>query len=215
MRRWWAFSLFAAVGAVHLAILAVGAEAWSAPTKALLMPALLIGFLVALPSRRNELAAVGGVAVLLSWAGDVLLATPGNVGFLIGLVAFMLAHAVYLVQFRRSLKQRRIPRLALLYLAWWLALVVVLSPHLGALLIPVAIYGAVLGLSAAAALGTNRMVAVGALVFLLSDTVLAFKMFWPDFSLWQADLIIMFGYLVGQGLIAVGTVRRAEIIATA
>lgn len=212
MSRFWGFVPFAAVGALHLATLAFGIDLWSTPTKALLMPALLGGFLVALPSRRTELAIVGCVAIVLSWLGDVLLASPGDLGFLVGLGAFLLAHAVYTVQFRRSLKLRPMPWLAVAYVPWWLALVVILAPHLGMLLVPVAAYGLVLGLSAATALASNRLVAVGALLFLLSDTVLAFKMFWPDFSLWQADVIIMIGYLAGQGLIAVGSVVRARAL---
>lgn len=213
MRRYWAFVPFAVAAALHLVVLFVGAEAWSIPTKALLMPALLVGFLVALPSRRTELAVVGSVAILLSWAGDIFLSTPGDLGFVVGLSFFLLAHAVYIVQFRRSLKQRGMPRVALLFIAWWVALLVVLAPHLGVLLVPVALYGAILGASAATALGSNRIVAIGALIFLLSDTLLAFKMFWPGFSLWQADFIIMFGYITGQGLIAWGTVRRARDLA--
>ncbi|MDP3208854.1 MAG: lysoplasmalogenase [Rhodoglobus sp.] len=210
MRRWWAFAPFAVVGLVHLTILVLGIDAWSTPTKALLMPALLTGFLVALPTRRTELALVGTIAIVLSWAGDLLLSTPGNVGFLVGLGSFMLAHATYIVLFRRALRTRRMPLLALIFAAWWVALVFVLAPHLGVLLVPVAFYGVVLGLSAATALGSYRVVAIGALLFLLSDTILAFKMFWPDFSMWQADFVIMVGYLAGQGLIAVGAVRHAE-----
>ena len=60
------------------------------------------------------------------------------------------------------------------------------------------------------ALGANRIVAVGALVFFVSDTLLGFKMFWPGFSLWQADFLIMLAYITGQGLIALGSVRHAQ-----
>ncbi len=210
VKRWWAFSPFAAAAVLHLVVLAAGIEGWSTPTKAVLMPSLLLGFVVALPSRRTELAVVGSIAIALSWAGDVFLATPGDVGFLVGLGFFLLAHAVYVVQFRRAVRVRAVPKLAALYLIWWAALVVILAPHLGPLVVPVALYGAVLGLSAATALGSSRLVATGALIFLLSDTLLAFKIFWPGFSLWQADFIIMLGYLTGQGLIAVGTARHAE-----
>jgi uncharacterized membrane protein YhhN len=68
----------------------------------------------------------------------------------------------------------------------------------------------VLVVSAATALGVNRTVAVGALIFFVSDTLLGFKMFWPGFSLWQADFLIMLAYITGQGLIALGSVRHAQ-----
>jgi alkenylglycerophosphocholine/alkenylglycerophosphoethanolamine hydrolase len=81
----------------------------------------------------------------------------------------------------------------------------------------VAVYGAVLGLSAATALGTNPTIAVGAGLFLLSDSVLACKLFLPGFGFWQQDLVIMALYCAGQGLIALGLVRatRARLAARA
>lgn len=209
----WAFVPFIVASCVHLVALFVGADALSTPSKWFLMPTLALGFLVALPRRRSELAIVGLIAIVLSWGGDVLLGMPGDLGFLIGLGCFLLAHAVYVLQFRRSLRVGRMPRSAVIFVVWWVALLIVLVPHLGALTLPVAAYGAVLGLSAATALATNRLVAIGATIFLASDTVLAFKLFWPDFSLWQVDFIIMAGYVSGQGLIAWGSVARARQLA--
>lgn len=211
MNRVWAFLPFFVVSGTHLVALFVGADGLATPSKWFLMPALALGFLLALPDRRTELAIVGLVALTVSWAGDVLLGMPGDILFLVGLGLFFLAHAAYVVQFRRSLRQRRIPRLAVVILVvWWGTLLVVLLPHLGALTLPVAAYGVVLALAAATALASNRAVAVGATLFLASDTLLSFKMFWPDFSLWQVDFIIMSGYISAQGLVAWGTVTRAR-----
>ena len=172
------------------------------------MPALLLALLVSLPARRGEVGLWAGTGMLFSWAGDLLLSTPGEAGFIAGLGSFMLAHVAYLVLFLRPVRTKRMPALALAYAAWWAALVVVLSPHLGALLVPVAVYGLVVGASSAAALGTTRAIAVGALLFLLSDSILAFKLFWPGFAVWQQDFLIMLAYIAGQGLIAVGVVRH-------
>lgn len=210
MKRWWAFGPYSVIGLIHLAGLFTGVDAVSDPTKGLLMPALLLALLVALPSRRGEVAVWGGAGILFAWAGDLLLSTPGDTGFVVGLGAFMLTHVAYLVLFLRPLRTRRMPPLALLYAVWWAALLVALAPHLGVLLVPVAVYGLVLGASTAAALATNRAVAIGGLLFLVSDTLLAFKLFWPDFSLWQLDFLIMLGYIAGQGLIAFGAVRRVR-----
>lgn len=210
MRRWWGFLPYLIVGIVHVAALAAGNEALSTPTKVLLMPALILALFVSLPRRRSTIAALATLALLFSWGGDALLSSPGGLGFMIGLGLFALAHAAYLVLFLGPLKERRMPRLALLYATWWIALVVVLLPHIGGLLVPVAIYGLVLGGAAAAALGSNRLIAIGGLLFLLSDTVLAFKLFYPGFQLWQHDAIIMLGYIAGQGLIIAGTVVHAR-----
>lgn len=202
-----AFVPYLVISLVHLATLVTGSD-WSGPTKVLLMPALLLALLGGVRRVRPIVVLWLGAGILCSWAGDVLLAAPGGIGFLLGLGAFLLAHAAYLVLFRGPLRRRGLSWWAFPYLAWWLALLLVLRPHLGGLFIPVALYGLVLGASAAFALGTNRITAAGALLFLLSDSILAFKLFWPDFELWQQDALIMLCYCAGQGLIAFGAIRQ-------
>jgi alkenylglycerophosphocholine/alkenylglycerophosphoethanolamine hydrolase len=145
--------------------------------------------------------------VLFSWFGDVMFGMPGGSGFLFGLTGFFFAHVAYLVLFLSQLRLRRIPLLAVLAAVWWGALVFVLAPHVGALLVPVALYGAALGASASASLACNRWVAAGGIAFLVSDSVLAFKLFYPPFALNQADALIMLLYTVAQGLIIVGVTR--------
>lgn len=209
--RWWAFIPYVLVGVVHLVGLFTGADAVADPTKGLLMPALLLALLVALPARRGAVALWGGAGLVASWVGDLLVSTPDENGFVGGLGAFMLAHVAYLVLFLRPLKRHGIPRLAIVLVLWWAALLALLAPHLGVLMIPVAIYGLILGASTAASLGTNRLTALGGLLFLASDTLLAFKLFWPDFAVWQADFLIMLGYITGQGLIILGATRSRPL----
>ena len=213
MKRWWAFSGYALVGVIHLLALLAGSGAVAGATKWMLMPLLLAAFLIALPYRRTEVALWGGLGIVFSWGGDVLLVSPADFGFLVGLASFLVAHALYLVLFLRPLRSGVPPPWALFYVAWWVALVLILAPHLSALLAPVAFYGLVLGAAAAFAWGTNRVTAIGALVFAFSDTVLAFKLFWPDFHLVQAGFVIMFAYIVGQGLIIAGAVQQTHFSA--
>ncbi len=215
MRLLW-FIPYVLATVVHLgALFASAAGVTSAgdvatATKPALMITLLLGLLASTPRPRGPIPAWASAAILLSLAGDVLLAQPGDIGFLVGLGAFLLAHLAYTALFLGPLRTRRMPRLAVAYGLWWFALLAVLLPHLGGLAVPVVLYGAVLGLSAAAALGTNRIVAIGAALFLLSDTLLAFKMFLPGFEFWQQDFVIMVLYTLGQGLMAVGIVREAR-----
>ena len=208
--RLLAFIPYAAVGALHLVTLFTGWDAASTPTKLAIMPALLLGFSIALPRRRGNIVILGSVGILLSLAGDALLESPGDLGFLLGLGSFLFAHLVYLVLFLGPLRERRITWPAGLYAAWWVVLLVLLVPHVGPLVVPVAAYGLVLAASAAAALGTNRLAMIGALVFLCSDTILAFHLFYPDFEFWQVDFTIMLLYISGQGLIILGAVSRAS-----
>lgn len=193
---------------MHLGTLIAGEGAGSTITKVLLMPALLLAVLWALRLRLGDLLVFAVLGILFSWAGDALLESPGDIGFLLGLGGFMLAHLAYLVLFLRPLRERRIPWYAAAYALWWVVLVLFLAPHIGPLLVPVAAYGLVLAASSAAALGTNRFSAIGALVFLLSDTILAFKLFLPGWDFYPVDVIIMTLYIGGQGLIAYGVATR-------
>lgn len=197
------------VSVIHLVALAIDATQVSTFTKPLLMPLLLAAFLFSLPRIRSEIALLGSLGILFSWAGDVTLASPGDLGFLVGLGFFLLAHVAYIILFLRRLRMRRLRPVALVYLAWWVALVVVLAPHLGALLVPVAVYGLVLGTMGSIGLSCNRWIAVGGALFVASDTLLGLNRFLPGFELWQIHTIIMLTYLAAQGLIAYGAIRTA------
>jgi uncharacterized membrane protein YhhN len=201
---------YLAVSVIHVVALVVGMTAVSTPTKWLLMPALLFA-LVATAPRSRLVIVVGGVAVILSWCGDVLISTPGGTGFVLGLASFLLAHVTYLVLFLAVLRTRRVPVWALVYVVWLVGLLIVITPHLGTLVVPVVAYGVILAASTAAALGTSRPVALGALLFLLSDSVLVFKLFWPGFAGPQADAIIMVLYLLSQGLIVWGVLKLSAL----
>jgi uncharacterized membrane protein YhhN len=210
------FLPYGVIGIVHLAALASGADLLATFTKPILLPLLLVALLWglgrALPRvTLSELTIFAALGVLLSWAGDVLLGAPGGSGFLFGLGSFLLAHVAYLLLFLRPLRRRRPPWAALVLVLWWAALLLVLAPHLGVLLVPVAIYGLVLGVATAAAFGTNAWVSVGALLLLASDTLLALTLFLPEFSPWQADFLIMLLYLAGEGLIVFGAVRSIRL----
>lgn len=208
VRKLLPFVPYAVVGLVHLGTLVAGEGTGSSVTKLLIMPALLVAVLWALRLRVSDLLVFATLGILFSWAGDGLLETPGDVGFLLGLGGFLLAHLAYLVLFLRPLRERRIPWFAAAYALWWVVLVLYLSPHIGSLLVPVAVYGLALAASSAAALGTNRHAALGALVFLASDTILAFKLFLPGWDFYPVDVIIMSLYIAGQGLIAYGAASR-------
>ena len=210
MKRWWGFLGFGVVSVIHLSALLVGSQEFSVPSKALLMPMLLAALLIALPRVTSEVALWAGLALVFSTAGDVLLGAPGGVAFLVGLGAFSLAHVAYLLLYLRPLRTRKVGWWGLLYVAWLTVLILVLLPHIGALTLPVALYGVLLCGAAAAALGTSPVVAVGALLFLTSDTLLALKFFLPGFGFWQEDFVIMLVYVSAQGLIIVGTVLAAQ-----
>ena len=206
-----AFTPYIVVTLVHLVAIAAGPPELVVATKPLLMPALLVGLVLGLPVRRTMLLVWGGLALVFSWLGDVLLQNPGDIGFLLGMGAFGLAHVAYLALYLGPLRTRRVPWWGILLgLVWWAGMVGLLSPTLGGLLVPVAVYGLVLGAAAVCALATRRLVAVGALVFLVSDTLLALDRFLPGFAFPAIDFSIMLTYTLGQGLIIAGVIAVAR-----
>lgn len=215
------FIPYVIIGIIHLVALLIGDQALSTFTKPLLMPVLLAGFLFALPRWRMIVALLTSLAILFSWAGDVGMASSGDISFLVALGLFFVAHVFYVILFLRRVRLSRLPLMSLLYVLWWIVLVVTLAPHIGTMLIPVMAYGLILGAMGAVAMGCNGYIALGGVLFVISDSILALNKFYPDFNLWQVHFVIMLTYITAQGLIAMGVVlwawrRRAldDLIAT-
>lgn len=209
LRTFVLFIPYLVIGIVHLVALTVDAAALSTFTKPLLMLSLIAGLLFALPRWRTEVALFATLALLFSWAGDVGIASPGDLSFLVALVFFLIAHLFYIILFMRKLRIRPMSIWSLAYLVWWVAFLAILAPHIGSLLIPVAVYGLVLGAMGALALSGNRFIAFGGLLFVVSDSILALNKFLPGFELWQVDFFIMLSYIAAQGLIVLGIVLWA------
>lgn len=208
------FAPYVAVSVVYLVAQYLGTDAVTDFVKPLLMPVLLVGFLFAVPRVRSELALLATLALVLSWFGDVTLGSVGEIWFLVGLGFFLLAHVAYVVLFLRKLRSKPLTWWGLIYVVWWLGLVVVLWPHLGSLLVPVAVYGLVLGAMGAIGLSCNRWIALGGALFVVSDSLLGLNRFHPDFELPLVHVLIMLTYLAAQGLIAYGAIRTAYTVST-
>jgi hypothetical protein len=207
-----AFVPYLAMSIVHVIALATGSDLAS-PTKLWLMPLLAIPVLVSL--RRHPALAIALLlaAIALSWLGDGAGAFfPDGPELPLMLLFFGLAHIAYIVLFARVLRRRRMPWWALVYAAWWIAMIIALGPHTGALLPAVAAYGIVLGGTAAFAARCHPLVITGGVFFLLSDTILAFRLFLDDMPAWTSPLV-MLTYTLGQGLIvasALASLRKRD-----
>jgi len=204
------FAVFPAVALVHIAALALGQEWLSLLTKPFIMLVLALALLWSI--RRLSAAAVTAlVAILCSWLGDVALMVPGELAFAVGILCFMLAQAGYVVLFVRFLRRRRRPPVwALVYVAWLVLGIGLLSQQdMGALYPAVVLYGVVIGAMAAASTMTTPTIAVGGALFLISDSLIAIDRFVPSVTVWAADEIIMASYAAGQGLIVWGV---AEVL---
>ncbi|MBF4995395.1 hypothetical protein ITX31_14925 [Arthrobacter gandavensis] len=78
-------------------------------------------------------------------------------------------------------------------------------PH--ALAAAVALYGAVLGGTAATAARCSPLIASGGVLFLASDTILAFRIFMPESMPDITSALVMLTYCAGQGMIVAGFLR--------
>lgn len=164
------------------------------------------------------------VALALSWLGDVLLLLQSDARplfFIGGLLAFLLAHLAYL----RAYRGHRWPGPGLAPARRWaptlpvlgcgVLLLAALYPHLGPLRLPVLLYAAVLVLMVLGALyrhgrttpASFGWVAVGAGLFMLSDSVLALNKFRAPLPL--AGFWIMLTYCAAQYGIVRGLLSHA------
>jgi uncharacterized membrane protein YhhN len=165
--------------------------------------------LLAVWARRYRLLAIG---LLLGSIGDALLDLDPKY-FVAGLVAFLVGHAVYALCFWRSGRGTPgpIPQITVLlfagvFIAW-------LWPSLGAMRIPAACYFAAITMMALASLRVGGWVAIGALLFLASDAMLATDRFRLEIPL--RDWLVWSTYYCGQLGIALGFVRSQSVTVVA
>ncbi|MFF3274865.1 lysoplasmalogenase [Streptomyces chrestomyceticus] len=196
---------FAVLTAVHLGALLAGATAVVHLTKPALMP-VLAGYVLAAGAPRPL-----AVALLFGCGGDTLLQTGDDALFLVGMGSFAAGHVCYLVLLTRRGAfpggLRLSGPLAACYAAAWLGFVALLWPDLAPdLRLPVAAYSLLLTATAFSALRLGPRAALGGLLFLLSDSLLA-----TGLAHWQqppaAQFWVMLTYAAAQYALADG-VRR-------
>ncbi|MFF2806777.1 lysoplasmalogenase [Streptomyces sp. NPDC058000] len=225
--------VFAVLAVGHLAALVAhaGAAPGSGPasladtavrlTKPVLMPLLAAHVLL----RGGPPLLV--VALLFGCGGDTFLQIGGGTAFLVGMGSFAAGHVCYLVLFARHGRRRRgLSRssgagartgerrsrtvgAAGLYAAALVATVLLLWPDLPAdLRIPVAGYSLLLTVMAFGALWTAPWAAVGGLLFLLSDSLIAGGIArWPQLP--APQFWIMLTYTSAQWALAIGVLAAA------
>ena len=210
---------YAALGLLNVAALATGTDALASATKPLLMPVLLAWLLVAVRARGNGQPALRWLAIglVFAWLGDVLLMGSGDAFFISGIGAFLLMQVCYLLAFTRIEGPGlvRAWKIALVpYVVMWLVLNVLISDGVGDLRIPVVVYSAVLVAMAVAALDlvirvprkAGWRIAGGALLFVLSDALIATTAFGPLDASNATATVIMATYIASQAMIVTGMV---------
>lgn len=161
------------------------------------------------------------LALLFSWFGDVFLLLDKEYKsfFICGLGAFLAAHLCYIFYFWRVRKLNRVSKIPnkLIFAAiavYTLSLFGLVAPHVGNLIVPVAVYALVISLMLAVSLTAfdlgrqnfGKICVAGTIIFLISDSLLAVNRFVVPFAL--GPFLIMLTYALAQLLIAEGSLRN-------
>jgi uncharacterized membrane protein YhhN len=218
MKKTYWITLFAIVLAAELTGIQVKNETIQFIFKPLLM-IVVGGYFLSQTNRiNNSLKGWIIAAVLLSWFGDILLMfhVKNDTFFLLGLSAFLLAHVSYIIFFhgvrvRENIRSNIL--LLLIVVIYYAILITILSPHLGDMKLPVRIYGIVISFMFMLAMHmlfmknkiAGRWMMIGALLFVISDSVLAINKFYKPFE--ASGVIIMLSYGLAQLFIIEGASR--------
>jgi uncharacterized membrane protein YhhN len=186
--------------------------------KPLLIPFLIVvvNFATAFPTKKLLLS-----ALLFSWIGDVILlfSEKAEIYFICGLVSFLLSHLLYISVFNKQIKPRNNGTKAVFWIGvtaiiiYLMVMLFLLLPTLGDLKIPVFVYALVISTMLLFAFKgfliwhkpANWYILIGAIVFISSDSVLAFNKFY--YELRMSSFLIMVTYLVAQYLIVKGILK--------
>lgn len=189
-------------------------------SKPLLMPILMYFFWINVKPVSNAFTKFIMGALFLSWLGDIFMMFQGQEAFFIlGLGAFLLAHALYIVAFTRRhdgkdkgfvLSQ---PLWMIPFLLYGGALYFYIYPNLGAMKAPVVLYSVAITMMAITALDRKgrvgdlsfRYIFIGALLFVLSDSLISLNIFGGGLN--QAGFWIMVTYCMSQWLIVLGALH--------
>jgi uncharacterized membrane protein YhhN len=193
-------------------------------TKPLLMPFLSIFYFILIQRSKVRVSWLIMISLFFSWLGDVFLMyqVKNSIYFMLGLGSFLIAHILYIVCYIKMSnstpvdkdKRPRLARYIFFLILIWLTLVTVLFPVLGDMKVPVVIYSiAITGMTLAALhryQKTNSlsfwMVMVGALIFLLSDSMIAINKFLEPIP--YANVLIMTTYIIAQYYIISGLIQH-------
>ena len=151
-----------------------------------------------------------GTGLIFSGMGDVVLELPGKGLFVYGLGLFLIAHVFYIFAFAKHLKlNRNRAGVAFAVLAYGIVMGALLAPNLGPMMAPVLVYLLVIltmGVSAALGSANSMLLIIGAGLFILSDSLIAFNRFLSPIP--GAGFWIMITYYPAQFLIAQGIAKQ-------
>jgi uncharacterized membrane protein YhhN len=191
--------------------------------KPLIVISLIAYFLTATRKIENGFIKIIVSALLFSWLGDLALMFDSfdQKAFMIGLLAFLFAHLRYIRFFsiaRMGEKVKLKTGLTLIVAVYYAGLIFLLYDHLNEMKIPVIVYGLIISIMFLLALhmlfienkDAGKLLMLGALLFVASDSLLAINKFYQSFEM--AGILIMLTYGLAQLLITLGAARYIHSI---
>jgi len=150
------------------------------------------------------------LGMCFSFVGDVLLMFNGANFFMFGLLAFLVAHVVYIkvtVGFLPGDLTVKMISSAFPFVVFFGILMYLIYPNLGEMLIPVVVYGITISTFGSVALlnyrseksTENLWLFIGAVIFILSDSLIALNKFYKPNEIY--GVAIMITYILAQFLI--------------
>jgi uncharacterized membrane protein YhhN len=216
-------TIYFAIGIIFIALETIGATWPAILAKALIIPVLFFLYFRLIKGQINNFHRMIMSALVFSWLGDVTLQLQGknDIFFMIGLSCFLLAQVMYLIAFF-STKGENVLFFKKIYLIlpvilYGLIILYILYDGLGDMKITVIIYTIVILTMLSSALNREKkvnrqsyiLVLVGAILFVLSDSMIAINKFSYPFDM--SRIVIMLTYVVAQYLIAIGCLKQFGI----
>ena len=177
-------------------------------TKTLLLPMLTLIYLTEAKSKISQLNKTFIAGLIFSFLGDLFLLF--NWGFLPGLGSFLLAHIFYIFCFKYLSKKKVAPKYAVIIFLYFISLIAFLYPYLNEMKIPVIVYGITISTMLYFSLKTgNVKLILGALMFVISDSVLAINLFVNKGTL--LGVLVMMTYVAAQWYFVKGMLERKKV----
>jgi|JI8StandDraft_1071087.scaffolds.fasta_scaffold329112_2 alkenylglycerophosphocholine/alkenylglycerophosphoethanolamine hydrolase len=171
------------------------------------LPILLLAGLVFVYSNSQKQLYLFAIGLVFSSMGDIVLALTFSLSFVTGLGLFLVAHLFYIASFwlssRVSFKSRQM-QIGIVAL-FAIIMAIQILPRTGSMTLPVGLYLtviAIMAVTAAIQQKQDKIFFVGAMVFMLSDGLIAWNKFIDPIP--ESRLLIMTTYYIAQGLLTKG-----------
>ena len=216
-------TLYFASGIAFIALEIIGAVWIGIAVKSLIIPLLIWLYLRFTRGHWNRFHSLIIIALVFSWLGDVTLQLTQfrESYFMIGVGCFLIAQLLYALAFfttpgNNILFFRKV-YLIIPVILYGLGILWLLNDSLGDMRLPVTLYTVVIMTMLLAAINREKkvnrqsflLVLAGAIIFVVSDSILAINKFAQPFELGR--IASMTSYITAQYLIAVGCTRQFNL----